>query len=69
MKTEAQCKQILRYLRTGRSITPIEALRCFQSFRLAARVRDLRDAGYNIITTMKDDGEKRYASYKLGRMV
>lgn len=68
MKTEAQCKQILRFLRTGRSITPLMALRKFRSFRLAARVRDLRDSGYNIITTMKDDGEKRYASYRLGKI-
>lgn len=62
---ESQNKQILEYLKNGNSITPIEALNLFGSFRLGARIKDLRDGGHNIITELVKDGRKRYAKYYL----
>ena len=36
----------------------------FNCFRLGARIKDLRDDGYNIVTKMVGD-KKRYAQYFL----
>ena len=62
--------KILRRLMTGRSITPLEAMRELGCYRLGARIHRLRQKGYNIITVMKeetaqDGGTCRFASYKL----
>ena len=62
---KSQNKQILEYLKNGNSITPIEALNLFGSFRLGARIKDLRDGGNNIITEIVKNGNKRYAKYSL----
>ena len=63
---ETQEKMILAHLRRGRSITAMDALQQYQCFRLAARIKDLRDAGYNIITTMETVGDKKQiARYSL----
>jgi hypothetical protein len=40
--------QILAHLQEGKAITPLEALNSFGTFRLAARIYDLRKAGYDI---------------------
>ncbi len=62
-----QTEAILAHLETGESITPMDALNLFGCFRLAARIKDLRDAGHNILTTTIDDGMAHYASYSLAR--
>ena len=62
----SQCQQILSHLKK-RPITPIEALQNYGCFRLAARVADLRDQGHQIATDIIQDGDKRYASYRLVR--
>ncbi len=65
MKSQSQSDRILRHLVTGRSLTPLGALERFRCLRLAARVRELRDAGYRITTnTVKRNG-KQYASYAM----
>jgi hypothetical protein len=47
-------------------ITPLDALREASCFRLAARVAELRGAGYDIATTWETDGEgTRWARYLL----
>ena len=43
-----QNQKILKHLKSGRSITPYTALALYQCFRLAARIADLRRAGYTI---------------------
>jgi len=49
-------------------LTALDALKEGGVFRLAARVNDLRNSGYNIITIQKDlPNGKRIAEYKLGR--
>jgi hypothetical protein len=59
----SQNEQILAYLKTGKHLTPLEALMSFNCFRLAARIKDLRDQGHQIETTIIEDNEKRWAAY------
>lgn len=67
-----QCEQILEYMKTGASVTPLEALSRFGCFRLAARISDLRDRG-NVIEmqkmsyTTQAGVKKTVASYRLIR--
>lgn len=66
--TETQTAQILAYLKTGRSITPLDALEWFGCFRLGARIYDLKQDGHNIVKDMVEtDSGKRVASYTLVR--
>jgi hypothetical protein len=62
-----QSDKILAHLRSGKSITPLEALNLFGCFRLGARIYDLKKAGHNIVTEMVTVGDgKHVASYTLG---
>lgn len=58
---------ILEHLKAHGCITAAEAISKFKCYRLAARIADLRKAGYNIITDSKDsDGNAvNYAIYRL----
>lgn len=62
-----QANQILKYLRTGKSLTPLEALVKFSCFRLAARVLELKKRGIKIKTTTKINKltKKKFASYSI----
>lgn len=60
-----QTETILAHLQSGGSITPIDALREFGCFRLAARIKELRDSGHDVQTAWDTDGEKRWARYSL----
>ena len=65
-KTESQNKQIKAWLESGKSLTPLDALLLFNSFRLGARVFDLKnDYGMNIKTEMVEANGKRFARYSL----
>jgi hypothetical protein len=64
---ETQNKQILNFLQTGATINPMSALSLFGSFRLSARINDLRNYGYNIKTTMVYNGKKKWANYNLSK--
>lgn len=67
-KRESQNKQIKAWLESGKSLTPLEALVMFNSFRLGARVFDLKnDYGMNIKTEMVEKNGKRFARYSLAR--
>jgi hypothetical protein len=46
-------------------VTPMDALRECGSFRLAARIKDLRDRGYAIKTDSVTRNGKTFASYRL----
>ena len=56
---------ILNHLTSGRSITPLDALRDYGCFRLAARIDDLRKQGWCITTDFETRNGKKYASYRL----
>jgi hypothetical protein len=56
---------ILKYLETGASLTPIEALQTMGVFRLAARIEELRKKGHNILTENVKKNGKEFARYTL----
>ena len=48
----------------GNCLTPIDALKKFNCFRLSARIKDLRDEGFNIQTKLvKTKSKKIVGSY------
>ena len=64
--------EILRRLETGVTLTPIDALADpeIRSFRLAARIQSLREAGHEIETVPVHTGTgKCVAGYRLKRRV
>lgn len=65
---KTQLDHIKAHLKSGRTITPLEALGLYGVFRLAARVKELRDRGWNIETEIRNDPNgKVYATYSLGQ--
>ena len=59
-------RAILAHIRRYGSITPLEAQTVYKEWRLAARIHELREAGVDIITTMRRDAKgTRYARYKM----
>lgn len=65
-----QKEKIIKYIKKYKSITPQDAMFDLGIMRLAARISDLKDDGYNIETEMETgknrDGEPvRYARYRL----
>jgi hypothetical protein len=63
----SQSLRILAFLKSGKSITPIQALNRFGCFRLAARIHNLKAMGYRITSTTKTNPKtkKKYASYSI----
>lgn len=71
-RTNSQNRKVLRWMKERGSITPQDAL-TFGCMRLAARIKDLRDGGTDIITdtmeyTDTDGKTTRFASYRLREM-
>ncbi len=60
----SQNDAILNHLKRS-PLTSIEAIERFRVLRLAARIRDLRDRGHNIFSTMVERDGKRFARYSL----
>ena len=63
MKTESQNALIKGWLLNGHSITTLDALTMFGCFRLSARIANLREEGYDIVTEMVTINNKRIARY------
>lgn len=61
-----QTQAIRAHLLKHNSITPLEALRRYRSFRLAARIKELRKAGMSIQSVMVSRNGTRYAKYVMG---
>lgn len=67
-KKKTQKQMCLEYLEEYGSITPLEALSAFGSFRLSALIFELREDGYVIRTDLNDEpNQARYAIYTLIR--
>lgn len=62
MKTQSQ--KILTYLKSGKGLTPLTALKKFGCLRLAARIADLRKDGHTIFTDNVTKDGKTFASYR-----
>lgn len=48
LRTNSQCAKILEYLKTGKSLTVMEALNLGFGANLRSRVSNLKEAGHNI---------------------
>lgn len=55
----------MAHLKSGKSITPLEALNLYGCFRLGARIWELRNEGHSIITDIIENNGKRFACYRL----
>lgn len=61
-----QLDYIKAHLRSGKTLSALEALGLYRAFRLAARIKELRDQHWDITTTMRlDITGKSYAVYSL----
>ena len=58
-----QNEMILQYLKTGKTLTPIEALDMFGCFRLASRVYDLKQAGWPVTCDKRDVGNGKVVGH------
>jgi hypothetical protein len=65
MRQQTQKQNILNHLKEGYGITPIDALEKFGCFRLAAVIFNLKKDGYDIKTTIRKMGNKKFAIYGL----
>ena len=65
----SQSAEILAYLQTGNSLTPLQAFRKFGCLRLAARILEIKAAGNLIVTERLRAGGKSVARYWLVRQV
>lgn len=62
---DSSTQRLRRWILSGKPITPLQALDKFGCLRLGARIMDLRNEGYNIVTKMVEKNGKRFARYKL----
>jgi hypothetical protein len=65
---ESQNKRILKYLKSGKTLTGMEALKLFDCFSLPQRINNLRSFGFDIKTTMiSTPSKKRVAEYSINQ--
>lgn len=62
---KSQKQKILSWLKSGRTLTPIQALNKFGCFRLSGRILELRRAGNDIKTIPVRSGKSQFAKYQL----
>lgn len=60
----SQTTDIEKHLKSGKTLTAIQALNKFNCFRLASRIDELRKQGMAIQTEMIRRDGKRYARYQ-----
>jgi len=58
-------EKILNRLLSGHSLTAMQSISWWKYTRLAARISELREAGYLIETEMVGKGKTRFARYKM----
>lgn len=65
-KKATQTEKILHYMQTNGAITPMDALRECGCMRLAARIADIKELGFDISTKIITEANgTRYAEYRL----
>jgi hypothetical protein len=62
-KARSQANHILEYMLQGGRLTPLEALNKFGSFRLGARIWDLKRKGYDVKRRLTKVNGKKVAEY------
>lgn len=65
LKAGSQADRILGWLKDGRTLTALQALRLFDCLSLSQRRSDLIRRGHDVRTTMVKVGGKRIAKYHL----
>jgi hypothetical protein len=69
METESQNARIRKYLESGKSLTPLDALYQFGCWALSSRISDLKKQGVNVkseLIEITSGGKKKMvARYKL----
>jgi len=66
LSSASQNARIIAYLETGGSLTTLDALKLFGCMRLASRIHDLRERGYEIeVSKVTTNTGKIVASYRL----
>jgi hypothetical protein len=66
MNTESQNQAILRHLRQGNEITPLDALLRFKCMRLASRINEIKGMGIEIADRWtKTESGKRVKAYRV----
>jgi len=63
----SQTTDILQALKSGRSLTPLDALSEFGCYRLAARIEEIRQQGHDVATKLVKANGKRFARYSLNK--
>jgi hypothetical protein len=63
--TRTQSARILDFLATGRTLNPMTALRRFGTFRLGARIWDLKKDGHDIKAERVTRRGRTFAEYRL----
>ena len=64
----SQNSQILDHMKKGKAITSLDALTRFQCIHLPRRIKDLREAGHNIVSDWKDlPNGKRVKEYRIAK--
>lgn len=65
--SDSHAKLILRHLKSGKSITALEALSKFGCMRLGTRIYDLKMIGHNITSKTIHDTktDKRFSEYRM----
>jgi hypothetical protein len=58
----SQNTAILMHLKSGRFITPLQALDQFGCFRLAARIKELKESGHRIASSKVQVSDGKYVS-------
>jgi len=58
-----QTELITAHLRRHRSITPLQALRRYGVFRLAARIHEMKGAGFPVRNAGETRNGKKFARY------
>lgn len=60
----SQDARILEYLKEGHSLTPLDALKRFNCFRLGARMYDLKREGWKVCSEIvRGENGKHWARY------
>lgn len=67
-RTNSQCKKILEYLQTGKTLTVMEALNLGFGANLRSRISNLKDAGYDIKSEMIKTNTGFVAKYSFNNM-
>lgn len=65
MDNNSQNEMIRKYLENGNTITPLEALKRFNCFRLGARIHNLKAMGLAIHSRLVNSDGKRFSEYSL----